>query len=115
MMVPMVQQANGQQMGVAYYERTIKQWVEELDLQLGEWYRVEGASFYKRISVYHTGAKYALKVEHGYGLVKRECGKRETRSKKTASLKYYTNEFKLAGDLQAITQDLNGRVDAISY
>lgn len=110
MMVPMVQQANGQQMGVAYYERTIKQWVEELDLQLGEWYRVEGASFYKRISVYHTGAKYALKVEHGYGLVKRE-----TKSNTTASLKYYTNEFKLAGDLQAITQDLNGRVDAISY
>jgi hypothetical protein len=106
----MVQQANGQQMGVAYYERTIKQWVEELDLQLGEWYRVEGASFYKRISVYHTGAKYALKVEHGYGLVKRE-----TKSNTTASLKYYTNEFKLAGDLQAITQDLNGRVDAISY
>jgi hypothetical protein len=60
--------------------------------------------------VYHTGAKYALKVEHGYGLVKRE-----TKSNTTASLKYYTNEFKLAGDLQAITQDLNGRVDAISY
>jgi len=96
----------------------ISVWSIRMNVQFGVWYRLTDSSVYKKIELYHTGARFAIKVMKGWGRVERTMfGELAPKCTRKESLIYYTakNSAKIDRALEQLVKDLHMPLDAVKY
>lgn len=86
-----------------------------LQVQFGVWYRLVGASHYKKVDVYYTGKAFAVKVSRGTGVPKITDGQLTPTRTKKESLKYFTEPNRMLVHLRASIQQFHVPLEAVRY